>query len=75
MLMCENSAFQVQPEMITLDTGALGQVDVKTLEEKMEEKKKLGVNIFFLIQDFRCLVKIIFYQISTIPYIADVQTR
>ena len=44
--------FQVQPEMITLDTGALGQVDVKTLEEKMEEKKKLMVDISFLFKTF-----------------------
>ena len=44
---CVSSAFQVPPELITLDTWALGQVDVKTLEEKMEEKKKLRVNISF----------------------------
>ena len=29
--------------MITLDTSALGQMDTKTLQEKMEEKKKLMV--------------------------------
>ena len=52
MSLCENSSFQVQPEMITLDTGALGQVDVKTLEEKMEEKKKLMVDISFLFKTF-----------------------
>ena len=54
-------AFQVQPEMITLDTGALGQVDVKTLEEKMEEKRKLRVNISFFIKIFICgLIEITF---------------
>ena len=29
--------------MITLDVAALGQIDTKTLQEKMEEKKKLMV--------------------------------
>ncbi|ESO02736.1 hypothetical protein HELRODRAFT_81152, partial [Helobdella robusta] len=32
---------KVQPDMITLDTSALGKVNVKTLKEKMEEKAKL----------------------------------
>ncbi len=31
---------QVQPDMISLDTAALGQLDVKTVQEKMEEKRK-----------------------------------
>ena len=49
--------------MITLDTGALGQVDVKTLEEKMEEKKKTQGKYFFLIKIFVCgLIEIPFYQ-------------
>ncbi len=36
----QNLNFQVPADMITLDTSALGQVDVKTVQEKMEEKKK-----------------------------------
>ena len=31
---------QIQPDMITIDTAALGKVDKKSVEDAMEEKKK-----------------------------------
>ena len=34
---------QVQPEMINIDTLALGKIDQKTLQQEMEEKKALLV--------------------------------
>ncbi|XP_013394449.1 WD repeat-containing protein 46-like isoform X2 [Lingula anatina] len=32
---------KIQPDMISLDTGALGKIDTKTLQEKIEERNKL----------------------------------
>jgi hypothetical protein len=35
--------FQIQPDLLSVDAGAIGKVNVKTLQEKMEEKAKLLV--------------------------------
>ncbi|KAK2158080.1 hypothetical protein NP493_1821g00030 [Ridgeia piscesae] len=32
---------KIQPDMITLDTSSLGQLDTKTLQQQLDEKKKL----------------------------------
>ena len=37
------SVIQIQPEMLSIDPAAIGKVNVKTLQEKMEEKAKLLV--------------------------------
>ena len=39
-----NVSLQVQPDMITLDTSSLGLLDTQTLQQQLEEKKKLLVS-------------------------------
>jgi hypothetical protein len=37
--------FQIQPELLSTDPAAIGKVNVKTLQEKMEEKAKQLVRL------------------------------
>jgi U3 small nucleolar RNA-associated protein 7 len=34
---------KIQPELITLDTSAIAEIDIPTLKRKVEDKKKLLV--------------------------------
>lgn len=38
---------KIQPDLITLDTGVINEIDVPTLKEQNEAKKKLLVNVLF----------------------------
>jgi len=37
--------YQIQPDMLSMDRAALGRLNTKSLQEKMEEKAKLLVNV------------------------------
>jgi len=37
--------YQIQPDMLSMDRAALGRFNTKSLQEKMEEKAKLLVNV------------------------------
>lgn len=51
---------KIQPEFITLDSSAVAEVDVPTLKERVEAKKKLLVLYFFLITIFRRKMILVF---------------
>ena len=40
---------KIPADMINIDTGIIGRVDEKTLEEKMEERRKNLVNYFMFV--------------------------
>jgi len=43
--MCLCLCIQIQPDMLSVDPAALGRLNTKSLQDKMDEKAKLLVNL------------------------------